>query len=67
MVDFKNIIQSDYDLIDGVQDVLYLSAALRDNIDTALLELIDVCDKVITDTTGRLAASTSSMIYVFSY
>ncbi len=33
IVDFKNIIQSDLDLISGVQDVLYLSAALRDNID----------------------------------
>lgn len=53
-VDFKNIIQNQYDLISGTADVLYLSHDLRQEIANQLVTLVTECDKIIKDTTGRL-------------
>jgi len=56
VVDFKNVIQSQYNLISGTQDVLYLDHSMRQMISDELNTLITECDKIIEDTTGRLAS-----------
>merc|ERR1712232_813545 len=62
-LNFKDVIQSQYNLIEGTQDVLYLSHDLRQEISTQLVTLIEECDKVIADTTGRLASQDESQLF----
>lgn len=54
VTDFKNVIQSQYDLIEGTQDYLWMSHDMRQMISDELVVLMTECDKIIEDTTGRL-------------
>lgn len=54
VTDFKNVIQNQYDLIEGTQDYLYISHDMRQMVSDDLVILIEECDKIIEDTTGRL-------------
>lgn len=63
VVDFKNVIESQYNLISGTADVLYLSHDLRSEISNQLNILITECDKIIEDTTGRLESQDESQLF----
>jgi len=54
ITDFKNVIQNQYDLITGTEDILWMSHDLRQMISDSLVDLVTECEKVINDTTGRL-------------
>jgi len=63
VVDFKNVIEAQYNLISGTADVLYLDHSLRQEISNQLNTLITECDKIIADTTGRLEAQDESQLF----
>lgn len=54
VTDFKTVIQTQYDLIQGTQDYLWMSHDMRQMVSDELKILITECDKIIADTTGRL-------------
>jgi hypothetical protein len=51
---FKDEVASQYDLISGIQDVLWMDQELRTMVSDGLETLIVECDKIINDTTGQL-------------
>lgn len=54
VVDFEAIIQTQYTLIEGMQDTLYMKAAVRTMINDSLNDLIAECETIINDSTGQL-------------
>jgi len=54
LTDFRNIIQNQYDLISGTEDVLWMSQEMRTMVTNSLDELVEQCDIIINDTTGKL-------------
>merc|ERR1712110_884877 len=54
LTDFRNIIQNQYDLISGTEDVLWMSQEMRSMVTDSLDELVEQCDIIINDTTVNL-------------
>lgn len=54
VTDFKNVISVQYDLIKGTAEYLWVSHEMRQIVSNDLVALIEACDKIIVETTGKL-------------